>query len=255
MKLFFRKMGSGKPLFILHGLFGSSDNWQTLGKRFAENYTVYFIDQRNHGRSPHSPEHTYKVMSDDLTELIEDEKLDKVILMGHSMGGKTAMYFAVNHPEKVDKIVVVDIGPKEYPITNKDILDAVEKVKLKDVNSRKQVEEVISHDIKDPRTVQFILKNLYWDDNQKLTWRFNTEALKNALATIAEATPIPAKPLQIPALFIKGEQSEYVAPTDMELINRFFSNARLVSIPQSGHWVHADNPGEFYKVVMEFLNR
>jgi len=254
MKLSFRKLGNGKPLFILHGLFGSSDNWQTLGKKFAENFTVYFIDLRNHGRSPHSDEHTYALMSEDLLELLNDEKLDKVILLGHSMGGKAAMHFAVTHPERVEKMVVVDISPKQYPIVNKDIADALAKVDLNKVTSRKEVEAIVSQDIQDPGTIQFLLKNLYWDDNEKLAWRFNLEALRNSLSNVAESTPIPAKPLPIPVLFVKGEKANYIFRSDMELINTMFSNARIVTIPGAGHWVHADKPVEFYKAVMEFLN-
>jgi esterase len=253
MKLSFRKLGTGKPLFILHGLFGSSDNWQTLGKQFAENFTVYFIDQRNHGRSPHTPEHNYKLMSDDLIEMIEDENLDKVMLLGHSMGGKTAMYFAVTHPEKVNKMVVVDIGPKKYPITNRDIIEALEKVNLKEVKSRKEVENIISQDIKDPVTIQFLLKNLYWDDNQTLAWRFNLEALKVNLAAVAEATPMPAIPLQMPVLFVKGSKSDYMFNADSKLINKMFSNAKIVTIPDAGHWVHTDKPVEFFDIVNTFL--
>jgi len=254
MKLSFRKLGNGKPLFILHGLFGSSDNWQTLGKKFAENFTVYFIDLRNHGRSPHSAEHTYALMSDDLLELMNDEKLDKVILLGHSMGGKVAMHFAVTHPERVEKMVVVDISPKQYPIVNKDIADALAKVDLNKVTSRKEVEAIISQDIQEPGTIQFLLKNLYWDDNEKLAWRFNLETLKNSLANVAEQTPVPPNPLLIPVLFVKGEKANYIFSADMELIHTMFSNARIVTIPAAGHWVHADKPVEFYNAVIEFLN-
>lgn len=241
-------------MFILHGLFGSSDNWQTLGKKFAENFTVYFIDLRNHGKSPHSPEHNYTLMSDDLLQLMEDEKLSGVLLMGHSMGGKAAMQFAVMHPERVEKMVVIDIGPKQYPIVNKDITDALEKVDLNKVISRKEVEAPLSQDIKDPGTLQFLLKNLYWDDNQKLAWRFNLEALKNNLASVAEAITMPSVPLQMPVLFIKGSKSPYIFNSDSKLINTMFSNARIVAIPGAGHWVHADKPAEFYDMVMEFLN-
>jgi len=254
MKLSFRKLGNGKPLFILHGLFGSSDNWQTLGKKFAQNFTVYFIDLRNHGRSPHSTEHTYNLMSEDLLELMDDEKLDKVILLGHSMGGKTAMHFAVTYPERVEKMVVVDISPKQYPIVNKDVADALAKVDLNIVTSRKEVEAIVSQDIQDPDTIQFLLKNLYWDDDQKLAWRFNLQALRNNLASVAEQTPVPPKPLSMPVLFVKGEKANYIFRADMELIETMFSNARIVSLPEAGHWVHADKPVEFYDAVMEFLN-
>lgn len=254
MKLSFHKLGyGGKSLFILHGLFGSSDNWQTIGKQFGGNFTVYFIDERNHGHSPHSPEHNYKLMSEDLMELIVDEKLEKVMLLGHSMGGKTAMYFAVTHPEKVEKMVVVDIGPKKYPITNQDIIDALEKVDFSEVKTRKGVEGIISQDLKDPVIIQFILKNLYWNDNQTLAWRFNLEALKANLASVAEATPIPAMPLQMPVLFVKGGKSDYMFNADNKLINEMFSNAKIVTIPEAGHWVHADKPVEFFNIVNTFL--
>ncbi len=253
MKLSFRKLGKGKPLFILHGLFGSSDNWQTLGKQFAENFTVYFIDQRNHGRSPHSPEHSYKLMCEDLLQLIQDENLDKVMLVGHSMGGKTAMYFAVAHPEKAEKMVVVDISPKKYLITNQDIIDALEKVNLEEIKSRKEVETILSQDIKEPGTLQFLLKNLYWDDDQKLAWRFNLEALKTHIALIGELTPMPPTPLQMPVLFVKGGKSDHIFNADSKLINEMFANAKIITIPEAGHWVHADSPVEFYNVVEEFL--
>jgi pimeloyl-ACP methyl ester carboxylesterase len=262
MKLAFRKLGNGKPrpngeagraLFILHGLFGSSDNWQTLAKQFAENFTVYLIDQRNHGRSPHSPEHSYAAMSEDLLELVDSEKLDKVLLLGHSMGGKTAMQFAISHPERVEKMVVVDISPKKYPITNLDIAEALEKVNLNEVTTRKEVESILSQDIKDIGTMQFLLKNLYWDDNQKLAWRFNLEALKANLANVALATPIPPTPLQMPVLFVKGGKADYVFTSDSKLIHEIFANARIETIPEAGHWVHADKPVEFYTLVNSFL--
>lgn len=253
MKLFFRKLGSGKPLFILHGLFGSSDNWQTLGKQFAENYTVYFIDQRNHGRSPHDPEENYAVMSDDLLELMNDENLNKVILLGHSMGGKTAMHFAISHPERVEKLIVVDIGPKKYPVTNQHIIDALEKVNLDELKSRKEVEEILSKYITDMVTLQFLLKNLYWDDEKRLAWRFNLEALKTNAKQVGEATIMPSAPLTMPVLFVRGGKSAHIFNSDSRLIHQMFANAKIVTIPEAGHWVHADRPKEFYEVVIEFL--
>jgi len=253
MKLAFRKLGTGKPLFILHGLFGSADNWQTLGKHFAEYFTVYFIDQRNHGQSPHSSEWNYEIMSEDLKELMEDEGLDRINIIGHSMGGKTAMRFTVRYPEKVEKLVVVDIGPKKYPITNQFVIDAIDQFNPEMVKSRKEADEIMSKYIEDAGVRQFLLKNLYWDDNQKLKWKFNYEVIKQNIAAVSEATPLPINPITMPALFIKGEKSDYIFNSDIKRINEIFPNATLVTIPGAGHWVHADQPQAFFKVVSEFL--
>lgn len=253
MKLAYRKLGSGKPLFILHGLFGSSDNWQTLGKYFAEHFTVYLIDLRNHGHSPHSDEWNYEVMSNDLKELADDEGLDKVMLLGHSMGGKTAMHFTVRYPERIEKLVVVDIGPKKYPVTNQFVVDALEQFDPQTLASRKEAEELLSRYIEELGTRQFLLKNLYWDENQKLRWRFNLEVIKQNIANVSELTPLPEKPVESPVLFVKGEKSDYIFPADIKLMTVMFPHAKLVEIPGAGHWVHADNPTEFFKTVLEFL--
>jgi esterase len=253
MKLSYRKLGTGKPLFILHGLFGSADNWQTIGKQLAEYFTVYFIDQRNHGQSPHSNEWNYEVMSEDLKELMQDEELDKIMLLGHSMGGKTAMYFTVKHPDKVEKLVVVDIGPKKYPITNEFVIDAIDRFDPKMVKSRKEADELMTPFIEDFGTRQFLLKNLYWNENNQLAWKFNYEVIKQNIKNVSEVTPMPAAPLDMPVLFIKGEKSDYIFSSDIKLINSMFSNAKLITIPGAGHWVHADKPQEFFKIVSEFL--
>ena len=195
MKLAYRKLGTGKPLFILHGLFGSADNWQTIGKYFAEYFTVYFIDQRNHGQSPHSDEWNYEYMSEDLNELMQDDGLEKVNIIGHSMGGKTAMHFTVRHPEKVEKLVVVDIGPKKYPVTNQFVVDAIEQFNPQEVKSRKEADEIMSHYIEDIGTRQFLLKNLYWDDNQKLQWKFNYDVIKKNIKNVSDVTPEPSSPI------------------------------------------------------------
>jgi pimeloyl-ACP methyl ester carboxylesterase len=253
MKLAVRKLGSGKPLFILHGLFGSSDNWQTLAKQFGEYFTVYLIDLRNHGHSPHSDEFSYKAMSEDLLELMADEGLDKTTLLGHSMGGKVALQFTVDHQEKVEKLIVVDIGIKKYPATNQYVVDALEKFSPENLASRKEAEQILVQYIEDVGTRQFLLKNLYWDDNQKLQWRFNLEAIKNNLKNVGEATPAPSAPIELPVLFLKGERSDYIFNGDMRLINAAFPNAKLETIPGAGHWVHADQPMAFFKAIMSFL--
>ncbi|HSY77890.1 MAG TPA: alpha/beta fold hydrolase [Bacteroidia bacterium] len=253
MKLSYRKLGAGKPLFILHGLFGSADNWQTIGKHFAEYFTVYFIDQRNHGQSPHSNEWNYEVMSEDIEELMRSEGLDKTMLLGHSMGGKTAMFFTVKHPERVEKLVVVDIGPKKYPITNEFVISAIDRFDPKTVKSRKEADELMAPFIEDYGTRQFLLKNLYWDENQQLAWKFNYEVIKQNIKNVSDATPMPFDPIELPVLFVKGEKSDYIFPSDIKLMNSMFTNAKLITISGAGHWVHADKPQDFFKEVSEFL--
>ena len=253
MKLAYRKLGSGKPLFILHGLFGSADNWQTIGKHLAEYFTVYFIDLRNHGQSPHSDDWNYEVMAEDLLEIINDEGLNKVMLMGHSMGGKIAMQFTVRYPEKVEKLVVVDIGPKKYPTTNQFVVDAIEQFNTQTVSSRKESEEVMSKYIEEVGVRQFLLKNLYWDDNKKLSWKFNYEVIKKNIARVSDVTPMPDKPMDMPVLFVKGEKSDYIFPSDIKLIQTMFPTATMETIPSAGHWVHADQPQAFFSIVAKFL--
>lgn len=253
MKLSFRKLGQGKPLFIMHGLFGSADNWQTLGKGFAEHFTVYLIDLRNHGQSPHVDESNYRVMSEDIKELADDEGLDKIMLIGHSMGGKVAMQFAVTHPERVEKLVVVDIGPKKYPVTNQFIIDAIDTLDLPSFKNRKEVDEKLTPLVPDFGTRQFLLKNLYWTDDQRLDWKFNYPVLKQHIKAVGEVTPIPASPVEAPTLFIKGEKSDYIFPSDEKLISAMFPNSSIITIAGAGHWVHADKPQEFFKETMEFL--
>jgi esterase len=253
MKLAFRKIGNGRPLFILHGLFGSSDNWQTLAKRFAESFTVYLIDLRNHGHSPHSDEFSYELMSNDLLELINEEHLEKVSLLGHSLGGKTAMFFTVAHPDRVEKLIVVDIGPKKYPVTNQYVVDALDKFDPQNLASRKEAETLLSQYIDEEGTKQFLLKNLYWDDNQKLQWRFNFPSLKANIKAVGDATPIPANPMDLPVLFLKGDKSDYIFPADVKLMKNMFPNAQLEVISGAGHWVHADQPQAFSDAILKFL--
>lgn len=191
MKLFYRKSGQGQPLIILHGLFGQNDNWGTLGRQFAEQgFEVYLVDLRNHGLSPHSDVWNYQVMSDDILELINDNNLKQVILMGHSMGGKVAMQFAIQHPELLDKLIVVDIAPKYYPPHNLDVLNALNAVDFSIVKSRKEVESILSETLTDFGTKQFLLKNIYWKENTELDWRFNLKVITKLIENVGEAIPL-----------------------------------------------------------------
>lgn len=254
MKLFFRKYGQGPPLIIFHGLFGQSDNWNTLGKQFSEcGFAVYLIDQRNHGFSPHSDEWNYALMSNDILELIEDNRLENVILLGHSMGGKSVMHFAVHHCKKISKLIVVDIAPKHYLPAHDDVIEALLSVNFDAVKSRKEVEIQLSKFISDFATKQFLLKNLYWKQEGKLDWRFNLKVITKNIEKVGETFNLENKLCNAPTLFIRGENSRYILDSDFISTLKIFPNAELKTIAGAGHWIHTDKPREFFETVMGFL--
>lgn len=251
--LFYKTFGEGQPLLILHGLFGSSDNWTTLAKQFAETNQVWLIDQRNHGRSFHCDEFDYWAMSDDLLELIEENELENIILLGHSMGGKTAMTFTQQHPEYINKLIVADIGPKQYPIHHQTILKGLNALNFDEIKSRKESEEVLSDYISDASTRQFLLKNLYWEiPGKKLNWRFNLHVLSREIHNIVEG--LPRQIVETKTLFIRGLKSDYILDEDIKDIKSQFINSEIKSIENAGHWLHAEAPETFKKIVTDFIN-
>ncbi len=249
MKLAFNQMGSGDPIIILHGLFGSSDNWQTLGKKIAEKYAVYLIDQRNHGHSPHSDDFNYDLLAEDLNEFMKGEGLERAIIVGHSMGGKTAMRFAQKYPEKVDKLVVADMGIKQYEPHHQKILEALHALDLKSLESRKDADDQMAHYISDFGTRQFLLKNLFRKGKDSFAWRINFPVLEDKMGEIL--APLPEVLVDIRALFIRGKKSDYIPEADFDAIRALFPKAQFVGLP-AGHWVHAEDPEGFYDALMEF---
>lgn len=253
MKLFFRKFGQGQPIIILHGLFGQCDNWNTLAKQFAENgFEVFIVDLRNHGLSPHSDVWNYQVMSDDILELINDNQLQNVILLGHSMGGKVAMQFAFHHQQFLDKLIVVDIAPKYYLMHHQNVLEGLQAVDFSIVKIRKKAEEILSKHISDIGTKQFLLKNIYWKTETELAWRFNLKVIVEQIENVGEAI-VNDTVCSIPTLFIRGEKSNYILDEDFNLIKEIFSHCDLETISNAGHWIHAEKPKEFFDCVMKFL--
>lgn len=250
MKLHFKKIGEGQPLVILHGLFGSSDNWQTLAKSWSESFAVYLVDLRNHGHSPHSEEMNYEVMAEDVNQLFEDEKLSDAILLGHSMGGKTAMRFADKYEDKLDKLVVVDIAPRDYPVHHDQILKALTTANLSELKSRKAVDEHIAQYINELPVRQFLMKNLYWKEKGKLGWRINVPVLNREINAMTDS--ISLGKIETPTLFIAGGDSDYINDGDRELIKNHFSNVEFVTFENVGHWVHAAAPKKFDKEFMNF---
>jgi len=252
MQLNYKKVGEGQPLIILHGLFGSLDNWMTLSKKLGEHFKVYIVDARNHGFSPHANEFDYEVMADDLLEFINEQNIINPIVLGHSMGGKTAMQFAMNYPDKLSKLIVADIAPKPYPVHHGIILEGLHSLNFNEIASRKAADEKLSEIIPDLSTRQFLLKNLYWKEKGKLAWKFNLSVINDNIEMVGfELNNI--NPFNKPTLFIRGTKSNYILESDYAKIKSIFPHTEISDI-QSGHWVHAEKPLEFLTILENFLN-
>lgn len=253
MKLHANVLGEGTPLLILHGFLGMSDNWKTLGRQFSEaGFQVHLIDQRNHGRSPHSEEFNYLVMAKDIKEYIDAHSLQNSVLLGHSMGGKTAMMAASLFPHVVEKLIVVDIAPKYYAPHHQQILEGLQAINDAELSSRGEAEDLLAQYVEQPDIRLFLLKNLYWKSKAKLALRLHLESLVKNIEKVGEALPEDYV-FSKPTLFIKGEKSNYIEEEDHHLIKKHFPSSEIVSIPGAGHWVHAEKKQAFYKVVMQFL--
>ncbi|MEQ9413012.1 MAG: alpha/beta fold hydrolase [Cyclobacteriaceae bacterium] len=253
MELFFRELGQGSPLIILHGLFGSSDNWYSLSKIFAEKYKVYVVDQRNHGQSQHDSTHDYKALTDDLNEFIEDHNIEKPIIIGHSMGGKTAMNFAIRFPEKLSKLIIVDIVPKSYPVHHDSILGGLKAIDLSQLESRGQADEILGKFVPEPAVRQFLLKNLARDEHQNFEWRINIPVLESHIDDMGVALQYDGQ-FEGPSLFIVGTKSNYFESGDEVTIKSFFPDAEIATL-NTGHWVQAENPKDFMETVFDFVNK
>jgi len=254
MLLYSKILGEGQPFLILHGFLGMSDNWKSLGNKFSEeHYQVHLIDQRNHGRSFHNNEFNYDALVEDLKSYCEYYQLNNIVLMGHSMGGKTAMLFATTYPELVSKLIVADIAPRFYPIHHDQILEGLSHLNFDTLKSRKEADNVLSRYVSDFGTRQFLLKNLYWQEKGKLGLRFNLEILKKYVAEVGEALPI-SNNFSGDTLFLKGDKSEYIAISDVSLIKMQFPKSSIKTIENAGHWLHAENPSAFFNKVIQFID-
>ncbi len=254
MSLNYKKFGAGHPLIILHGLFGMLDNWQTLAKQFAESFEVYIVDQRNHGKSPHLDEFSYYVLAQDVYEFMQEHQIESAYILGHSMGGKTAMQLATDYAEKVDKLIVVDIAPKDYPAGHDEIFKAFYAVDLEKLENRKQADAKLAETLDEFGVRQFLLKNL---DRTKTgyRWKANLDVIRDNYDNIILNSLGPFQQYDAPTLFIKGGASErYIELDDLPVILDYFPNAKLEIVEDAGHWVHAEKPKELFDLVMGFLN-
>jgi pimeloyl-ACP methyl ester carboxylesterase len=254
MQLHFESYGQGQgpPLIILHGLFGSLENWHSISSNLAANFRVLAVDQRNHGRSPHTAEMSFQLMAEDLRELLAAERLGPVNLLGHSMGGKTAMLFALDDPDLVEKLIVVDMAPRAYPPHHREILNALLSLDLRSFKTRAEMESQLAPSIPDLAVRQFLLKNVKRDQAGIFYWQMNLAAIEANYHQLSEEIARP-RSFDKPALFIRGERSDYIRDEDMTSIRKLFPQSKLCDIAAAGHWVHAEKPDAFLRKVREFL--
>lgn len=258
MQLHYKILGQGQPLILLHGLFGSADNWGAVAKHFSQHYQTISVDLRNHGRSPHSDSQTYSDMAEDIIELCNTLNLESIHLLGHSLGGKTAMQFATQFPERVDKLMIVDMAMRAYADEHTHLIDAMMAVDLSTIQSRTEADQALRSTVPNILVRQFLLMNLVKSDaNNKsdnaLQWRINLAALKANCPAMRQAVCESAQ-YDKPCLFIRGERSDYVQDDDVAQIKNHFTKAQFASLP-TNHWVHAEQPQAFSEVVEQFLTR
>jgi pimeloyl-ACP methyl ester carboxylesterase len=267
MNLHYRKLGKGHPLIIVHGLYGSSDNWLSIGKELSENFEVYIIDQRNHGKSPHHSSHTYSDLKEDLYQFMIEQNIEKAILLGHSMGGKTVMFFAADYPEMVSSLLIADIAPKNYSndskysrktIDHNQIVKAMLNFNFSGFNSRTEIDQEFEKTIKSERVRQFLLKNLKRNSDKSFTWKINIQAISDHLSEILDGMDAhqfeKGKGITgFPVLFLKGANSNYITNDDHKLIRTIFPYAEITTIPNAGHWIHAEQAQLLIKTIEYFV--
>ncbi len=253
MTLNYQTYGKGTPLIILHGLFGMLDNWHSVGKMLAEYFQVYVVDQRNHGRSPHSPEFDYDAMADDVREFTAQRSISSCFLLGHSMGGKVAMTAALKYQDLFSKLVVIDIAPRSYPSFHDTLLDALTSLNVSEFSSRQNIDEALSVTIPEAAVRQFLMKNLSRDPDGSFRWKMNLRVLSAKYQEVLKEVSSEAR-FSRPALFIRSLKSSYIGEGDIPDIKRLFPRAIIADF-NTGHWVHAEAPEQLTRTVTEFLLR
>lgn len=243
--------GQGDPIIILHGLFGMLDNWQTIAKKLADNYMVILVDQRDHGKSKHTEAFNYQLLAEDLNQFLEENWIHSCHIIGHSMGGKTALQFAALHPDMIDKLIVVDIGIKSYEPGHELIFKALLEVPIDMVKTRGEVEEIIARYIDDAGVRLFLMKNLQRKKEGGFRWKMNLELLHKEYSNILAAIEFD-HPVEVDTLFIYGARSKYIVPSEIEEIQSFFTHSKFTEV-DAGHWIHAEKPQELYALVNGFL--
>lgn len=254
MKLYFKEYGNGKPLVVLHGLFGMHDNWRTFSRMTEKEIHSILLDLRNHGKSPHDDKMNFDVMARDVEEVLVELNLDSASIMGHSMGGKVAMRFTELFPDRVEKLIVADIAPRVYLPHHQNVINAIQSVNADDLSSRENVEKKLSHQLGDDiTTIQFLMKNLSRDEEGQLQWKSNMPVIISSYRNIMEST-FPNESFDGEVLFIRGERSSYITKEDEGIILQAYLNVKIETIKDAGHWLHADQPSAFAEAILRFMN-
>lgn len=252
MELFYRKQGEGRNIIILHGLFGSSDNWMSVAKMLSDEYTVWTIDQRNHGQSPHSDEFTYEAMANDLLQFLEDHNIDDPFLIGHSMGGKTVMEFLIQGHLTVPGTIIADIGPKSYPVHHQKILDGLNSIDIENAKGRKEIDDQLKEYIPEFGVRAFLLKNVKRTDEGNYEWMVNLPVITDQIENVGKGYS-DNHSYQGDVLFLRGGKSDYIKDEDFEFIKKIFPKAVLETMEEAGHWLHAEQPDAFVEIAKNYF--
>ena len=252
MKLNHKTFGQGDPLVFLHGLFGSLDNWQTIGKEMANTHTTILVDQPNHGRSPHVDKMDYRFLAEAVQDFLSSEWVHQTSILGHSMGGKTAMQLALSYPDLVDKLIVVDIAPRAYPPRHDEILEALCALSPEEIESRTEADEKLKKKISDEAVRQFLLKNLKRKKEGGFEWKMNLPVIEDNYEKLTASIQADA-PFEGKTLFVGGGRSDYIIEDDKSRIRELFPNSEIKTIAEAGHWIHAETPDKLLSVIRDFL--
>jgi esterase len=248
----FGEAQSTRPtVLLLHGLFGSGGNWQRIARRLEDRWTVLVPDLRNHGRSPHAPGMSYPEMASDLAGLLDRLGIDSAMVVGHSMGGKAAMQLALDAPDRVSRLVPVDIAPVTYPERFGQVIEALSGIDLSRLGQRSEADAELANSLDSEAVRQYLLQNLVRVDGH-WAWRFNLDALAARVAELA-AFPVHEGAYPGPALFVHGADSDYVLPEHRDSILARFPRMQLHAVDGAGHWVYSEQPEAFVRVLEQFL--
>lgn len=252
MRLAVTEAGQGPPLILLHGLFGAGQNWGAIRKALAPRFRVLTPDLRNHGASPRAAAMSYDAMAQDIADTLDAAGIARAAVLGHSMGGKAAMAFALAHPDRVERLVVADIAPVRYPPALRGFVAALQAIPLRPGLTRREADAALAASIPEGGIRAFLLQSLRFETDPP-EWRLGLAEIAAAMPEIEDAPPTGGRRYGGPVLVLGGERSRYILPEHHAVFRALFPQARFATVPGAGHWVHAENPQGFLAAVDAFL--